>query len=319
MSRFISGRDYDSAVEDLLSQAKDLYVIEQVAKINCAGFTDDSAPPTNLETRLRRLKSLPVSRPDTVSSPSRKLFSHSKSMASCVDKKNRGNVSSVSSLSNPARNDSCPLDSSVEETQTFSGSKRNTGVNSGGHLGDFLDYGRTGSSSARFSQQDKIWPPTTQLSSSSFVSIDLASPRFEENSQGGLGEGSRRIGSSSSTRASQEGEILTPTTQTLKLLPKENSRISPSSLTSIDLASQSSYLDKGKNKSKSKFLISWFDKLSLARAMGCLHGKPSSKSKKTKELSWEEEFKKAKKRVKEKSKKMKKNSSKCQRRGGLTQ
>ncbi|XP_023632755.1 uncharacterized protein LOC17897990 [Capsella rubella] len=288
MSRFISGRDYDSAVEDLLSQAKDLYVIEQVAKINCAGFTDDSAPPTNLETRLRRLKSLPVSRPDTVSSPSRKLFSHSKSMASCVDKKNRGNVSSVSSLSNPARNDSCPLDSSVEETQTFSGSKRNTGVNSGGHLGDFLDYGRTGSSSARFSQQDKIWPPTTQLSSSS-------------------------------TRASQEGEILTPTTQTLKLLPKENSRISPSSLTSIDLASQSSYLDKGKNKSKSKFLISWFDKLSLARAMGCLHGKPSSKSKKTKELSWEEEFKKAKKRVKEKSKKMKKNSSKCQRRGGLTQ
>lgn len=74
---YLSGKDDSAAVDDLLSQAKDLYVLEQVAGTNCCSFTDSSLP-TNLETRFRRLKSLPVS-----SSSSKKLvLSHSKSMAS---------------------------------------------------------------------------------------------------------------------------------------------------------------------------------------------------------------------------------------------
>ncbi|CAL9216039.1 unnamed protein product [Arabidopsis halleri] len=258
MSSFFTGKD-DLAVANLLSQAKDHYVLEQVAKINCSGFTDDSALPTNLETRLRRLKSLPVSRPDSVSSSSKKLLSQSKSMASYPKKKSCGNVSSVSSFSSFSGNltgTSCPLDSSV-------GIKRDTSVNSRfeknsrGEFGDFSDSGRSG-----------------------YSSLKRMNPKF-----------------------------LTPTTQTLKLRPKEKSRISSSSLTSIDLASPSSYLYQ-KEKSKSRFLRSWFDKLPLAQAMACLQGKSSYKNKKTKEscveeFSWEEEFKKAKKRVEEESKQMK--------------
>ncbi|XP_020867347.1 uncharacterized protein LOC110224754 [Arabidopsis lyrata subsp. lyrata] len=258
MPIFNTGKD-DLAVANLLSQAKDHYVLEQVAKINCSGFTDDSALPSNHETRFRRLKSLPVSRPDSVSSSSKKLLSQSKSKASYPKKKSRGNVSSVSSFSSFSGNltgNSCPLDSSV-------GIKRDTSVNS----------------------------------------------RFENNSRGEFGDfsDSGRIGYSSTIRINPK--FLTPTTQTLKLRPKQNSRTSSTSLTSIDSASPSSYLDQ-KEKSKSRFLRSWFDKLPLAQAMGCLQGKSSSKSKKTKEscvegLFWEEEFKKAKKRVEEESKQKK--------------
>lgn len=56
---FLSDTD-DSAVEDLISQATDLSVLEQVAAINCSAFSD-SVLPTELETRFRKLKSFPSS------------------------------------------------------------------------------------------------------------------------------------------------------------------------------------------------------------------------------------------------------------------
>ncbi|ESQ34458.1 hypothetical protein EUTSA_v10009724mg [Eutrema salsugineum] len=237
---FLSGKD-DLAVENLLSQAKDLYVLEQVAAINCSGFTD-SVLPTNLETRFRRLKSLPVSRPDPVSS-SKRALSHSRSMT----ERNHENAFSASgdekrSFSGvtkrvPSVKTRRPLVSSVEETRIFSGIKRDPSLNSG----------------------------------------------FEKNPRGGL------MGSSSS-RFSREGKILsTPTTQSLKLLPKEKSRMSSSSFVSIDLASSSSdsvleQEERSNRKSKTKSKLSWFDKFSPSRAMGCLcrsPGKSSSNSKKT--------------------------------------
>ncbi|XP_050234063.1 uncharacterized protein LOC126682421 [Mercurialis annua] len=46
----------DSAVEELISQMKDLTVLEQVSKINCSAFTD-SLLPTDLDTRFNKLKS----------------------------------------------------------------------------------------------------------------------------------------------------------------------------------------------------------------------------------------------------------------------
>ncbi|KAJ4952221.1 hypothetical protein NE237_029053 [Protea cynaroides] len=49
----------DSAVEDIIAQAMDESVLEQVASINCSGFTD-SVLPTALETRFNKLKSFPV-------------------------------------------------------------------------------------------------------------------------------------------------------------------------------------------------------------------------------------------------------------------
>lgn len=132
--RSLSAKD-EAAVENLLSQAMDLHVLEQVAAINCAGFTD-SVLPTNLETRLRRLKSLPVSRPDPVPS-SKKLLSHSKSMAPS---------SSASAFSGDRKTDSWvrsrrPLVSSAEDhTRIFPGTKRNPSGD------DFSGSGRLGSS-----------------------------------------------------------------------------------------------------------------------------------------------------------------------------
>ncbi|XP_010501562.1 PREDICTED: uncharacterized protein LOC104778833 [Camelina sativa] len=241
MSSFFSSRD-NAAVEDLLSQAKDAYVLEQVAKINCAGFSDDSVLPSNLETRLRRLKSLPVS------SSSSKLLSTSKSMESYLGKKNRaGNVSSVSAFSKS----SCPLDSSVQETRIFSGTKRTPSVSSRSELGESSGSRRTGSSS---------------------------SSRFPRGNVSSVG--------SSSLRYSRQGNVLTPTTQTLKLVPKEKSRFSSHSFnSSTELASPSSDQDqkegtnrKSKLKLNTKFLYSWFDKLSPTQAMGCLRHTPNKSS-----------------------------------------
>nr|DAD36417.1 TPA_asm: hypothetical protein HUJ06_007058 [Nelumbo nucifera] len=63
MAYFSSLSDCDeSAVEDIISQVKDLCVLEQVAAINCSGISD-SILPTNLEARFRKLKSFPGSKP----------------------------------------------------------------------------------------------------------------------------------------------------------------------------------------------------------------------------------------------------------------
>ncbi|KAJ7953321.1 Vitellogenin-2 protein [Quillaja saponaria] len=51
----------DSAVEEIIAQAQDLCVLEQVSAINCSGFTD-SVLPTELESRFRKLKSFPVTK-----------------------------------------------------------------------------------------------------------------------------------------------------------------------------------------------------------------------------------------------------------------
>ncbi|KAK4389091.1 hypothetical protein Sango_2246100 [Sesamum angolense] len=60
MSGFFSNSVDEKAVEELLSQAMDAAVLEQVAAIHCAGL-HDSALPSHLETRFRNLKALPPS------------------------------------------------------------------------------------------------------------------------------------------------------------------------------------------------------------------------------------------------------------------
>ena len=57
---FLSDTD-ESAVEEIISQATDLSILEQVAAINCSGFSD-SVLPTELETRFSKLKSFPSSK-----------------------------------------------------------------------------------------------------------------------------------------------------------------------------------------------------------------------------------------------------------------
>lgn len=64
MADFLYKSDTDeSAVEELISQAQDLCVLEQVSAINCSSFTDSSLLPAELESRFRKLKSFPVTKP----------------------------------------------------------------------------------------------------------------------------------------------------------------------------------------------------------------------------------------------------------------
>ncbi|XP_057766838.1 uncharacterized protein LOC130987207 [Salvia miltiorrhiza] len=60
MADFFADSDDDKAVEELLSQAMDATVLEQVAAVNCAGFNDDGLP-SHLQTRFQKLKSFPSS------------------------------------------------------------------------------------------------------------------------------------------------------------------------------------------------------------------------------------------------------------------
>ncbi|KAM2530556.1 hypothetical protein EV2_028849 [Malus domestica] len=58
-SFYLSDTD-ESAVDDLISQAQDLCVLDQVSTFKCSGFTD-SLLPTELESRFCKLKSFPES------------------------------------------------------------------------------------------------------------------------------------------------------------------------------------------------------------------------------------------------------------------
>ncbi|KFK44927.1 hypothetical protein AALP_AA1G320900 [Arabis alpina] len=147
----------DSAVEELVSQAKELSALEQVAAINCSSFTD-STLPDDIEARFRRLKSLPASRPDPVSSSSSKIkqqkkhLNHAKSVAS---KQNPGNKSGLSD----------------EESRN----KPDLGLKSGFEK----------DTSGDFSDSNKIFTPVKQTQkrrtgSSSSSSIELASPPSSE-------------------------------------------------------------------------------------------------------------------------------------------
>lgn len=73
MADFFTDSDDDKAVEDLLTQAMDAIVLEQVAAVNCAGFNDDGLP-SHLETRFRKLKSFPSSAAAKHTSLSTKSF-----------------------------------------------------------------------------------------------------------------------------------------------------------------------------------------------------------------------------------------------------
>nr|XP_043613145.1 uncharacterized protein LOC122585112 [Erigeron canadensis] len=73
LDEFTDSED-EKAVEDILSQAFDHSVLEQIAAINCSSFSNSDHLPSHLENRLRKLKSLPTS---TVTSDGR--FPHAKS------------------------------------------------------------------------------------------------------------------------------------------------------------------------------------------------------------------------------------------------
>nr|AFK38024.1 unknown [Lotus japonicus] len=51
----------DSAINEIISQAQDACLLDQLAAINCAGVTDSVLPP-DLDSRFRKLKSLPANR-----------------------------------------------------------------------------------------------------------------------------------------------------------------------------------------------------------------------------------------------------------------
>ncbi|CAL9216979.1 unnamed protein product [Arabidopsis halleri] len=172
----------DSAVEELISQAKELSALEQVAAINCSGFTD-STLPDDLESRFRRLKSLPAApRHEPVSSSSsmnrKNHLTHSKSVATnhpkedvnfSGNRRNPGKKSGSTSLSDE--------DSRKKRDLEVKSSSQAELVSNGS--GDFSDSGNI-SESKIFSpvkQQTKKKLPKEKrriVSPSSSSSINLA-------------------------------------------------------------------------------------------------------------------------------------------------
>ncbi|KAH7577417.1 hypothetical protein ACOSP7_001680 [Xanthoceras sorbifolium] len=132
----------DSAVDELISQTKELCVLEQVSAINCSGFTD-SLLPTELEQRFRKLKSFPATKPNPTTNindtPRANSLPHSKSEVKYSEKDHEAECET---FSDPQKNpdgkmglegkpvpecDSSPLNSSNSSTENeiFSDSKQN--------------------------------------------------------------------------------------------------------------------------------------------------------------------------------------------------
>ncbi|KAI3821947.1 hypothetical protein L1987_09523 [Smallanthus sonchifolius] len=76
---FLTDSEDDRAVEDVLSQARDHSLLEQIAAINCSSFSTSDNLPSDLETRFRKLKSLPTTTTATSAAGSRFPPSRSKS------------------------------------------------------------------------------------------------------------------------------------------------------------------------------------------------------------------------------------------------
>ncbi|KAG5098328.1 hypothetical protein JHK82_048182 [Glycine max] len=83
MMRFydLSDTDNDSAIEEIISQAQDAVVLDQVSTINSSAFTDDSLLPSHLETRFCNLKSFPPTKPKPNTIAKARTFSSNLSSA----------------------------------------------------------------------------------------------------------------------------------------------------------------------------------------------------------------------------------------------
>ncbi|KAD4384928.1 hypothetical protein R6Q59_010945 [Mikania micrantha] len=105
---FLTDSDDERAVEDVLSQAMDHSVLEQIAAINCSSFSTADNLPTDLENRFRKLKSLPTTTATTGSS-SRFPTSKSKSFTNrSVDDPNSNNQHTASPKTVDVANKSSP-------------------------------------------------------------------------------------------------------------------------------------------------------------------------------------------------------------------
>lgn len=92
----------ERAVKDVLSQAMDHSMLEQLAAINCSSFSTSDNLPSNLEARFRKLKSLPTTTTTTAGDSSRFPPSKSKSLEAdfkqIPDLKEKSNRNSNSEL-----------------------------------------------------------------------------------------------------------------------------------------------------------------------------------------------------------------------------
>ncbi|XP_010478896.1 PREDICTED: vitellogenin-2 [Camelina sativa] len=171
----------DSAVEELVSQAKELSALEQIAAINCSGFTD-STLPDDLESRFRRLKSLPAPpRTEPVSSSSskntKKHLTPSKSVAShpkedvnfSGNRRNQGKNPGFVSLSDE---DSSKITRKKRDLDLKSSSRAELVSNGSG---DFSDSGNI-SETKLFSPAKQTKKEKRRVVSSSSSSDDLATP-----------------------------------------------------------------------------------------------------------------------------------------------
>lgn len=171
---YLSDTD-DSAVEELISQAKELSALEQIAAINCSSFTDSSTLPHDLESRFRRLKTLPSARPDPVSSKvSNKNLTHSKSVATSHPK----DPDLSGNRRNPVNKSGFDEDSSVP-----SRNERDLGTERSSRAGRLDSDGSGDFSAAKRAQKLSKEKRRVGSSSSSSSSVDLATPPSSSDSE----------------------------------------------------------------------------------------------------------------------------------------
>nr|GMC59293.1 uncharacterized protein LOC109169767 [Ipomoea batatas]GME16323.1 uncharacterized protein LOC109169767 [Ipomoea batatas]GME20138.1 uncharacterized protein LOC109169767 [Ipomoea batatas] len=118
---FVSDSDDEKAVEELLSQAMDQSVLEQVAAINCSGFSHSDLPD-HLEARFRKLKTFPATKPKP-SIPSSKSFNVSQSVDFQGKKEDRAEDKGLKE--NPDSSIASPIPKLETENHDFSASKKN--------------------------------------------------------------------------------------------------------------------------------------------------------------------------------------------------
>ncbi|KAF5735233.1 putative protein TPRXL [Tripterygium wilfordii] len=213
-SGFLSDTD-ESAVEELISQAQELCVLEQVSAINCSGFTDSDLP-SELENRFRKLKSFPLTKSGY------KVTGNSR-----CDKALYG---SKSDLSKSEVNGEAEDDGAVfgERSGGFSDSKKNPVGNLGSVRGSRSGYASSPSNSDIGDEQS---------------SAEKKNPTEKKGLEKKLSK-HRSISSSSDSSSNDltENAIFSPSKQTPDVKKKSKSKLNSGSFSS-PVASPNSWMD----------------------------------------------------------------------------
>lgn len=113
-----SEEEEDSTISEIISQAKDSILLQQISAINCSSFTHSHLPP-NLESRFNKLKSFPANHTPPPPYPSKNLTFSTPSSSNPPKNPN----SDSGSVSSPSKH--APSSAKTQKNLNFSPPKDN--------------------------------------------------------------------------------------------------------------------------------------------------------------------------------------------------